>query len=157
MHRIRPTSKPVIIDQEIMGICIILNCSTSLSRNLVWCCGLTLFNYLVFVFNLNCNTDILLNSDSQLVRHPSAPLVYFWNFQSKAIQMLCKVSSCLPLTIKCTLEIRMCTDNGQMSLPEAKMLPVGSTEDVINVMKLGERNRASSSTAMNDRSSRSHR
>lgn len=61
------------------------------------------------------------------------------------------------LTIKRTLEIRTCTGNGQMSLPDAKMLPVGSTEDVINVMKLGEINRASSSTAMNDRSSRSHR
>ncbi|KAF3332866.1 kinesin-4 [Carex littledalei] len=56
----------------------------------------------------------------------------------------------------CTLEIRTCTGNGQTSLPDAKMLPVGSTEDVINVMKLGEINRASSSTAMNDRSSRSH-
>lgn len=68
-----------------------------------------------------------------------------------------KFVSCLPLTIKCTLEIRTCTGNGQTSLPDAKMLPVGSTEDVINVMKLGEINRASSSTAMNDRSSRSHR
>ncbi|KAJ3686942.1 hypothetical protein LUZ61_016106 [Rhynchospora tenuis] len=54
------------------------------------------------------------------------------------------------------LEIRTCTSNGQMTLPDAKMLLVGSTEDVINAMKLGETNRASSFTAMNDRSSRSH-
>ncbi|KAL2941092.1 Kinesin-like protein KIN-14I [Bienertia sinuspersici] len=36
------------------------------------------------------------------------------------------------------------------------MLPVSTTTDVINLMNLGHKNRAVSSTAMNDRSSRSH-
>ncbi|XP_072982759.1 kinesin-like protein KIN-14A isoform X1 [Typha latifolia] len=54
------------------------------------------------------------------------------------------------------LEIRTCSNNSQLSLPDAKMQLVQSTDDVINLMKLGEKNRAFSSTAMNHRSSRSH-
>ncbi|XP_027917080.1 kinesin-like protein KIN-14L isoform X2 [Vigna unguiculata] len=53
------------------------------------------------------------------------------------------------------LEIRSCNDDG-MSLPDAKLRPVKSTNDVMTLMKLGEVNRAVSSTAMNNRSSRSH-
>lgn len=42
-------------------------------------------------------------------------------------------------------------------MPEANLVPVSSTSDVINLMNTGHKNRAVSSTAMNDRSSRSHR
>ncbi|KAK7378128.1 hypothetical protein VNO80_03565 [Phaseolus coccineus] len=52
-------------------------------------------------------------------------------------------------------EIRSCNDDG-LSLPDAKLRPVNSTTDVMTLMKLGEVNRAVSSTAMNNRSSRSH-
>ncbi|OVA20862.1 Calponin homology domain [Macleaya cordata] len=52
--------------------------------------------------------------------------------------------------------IRNCTSNGRLSLPHATMHLVVSTEDVLNLMKLGEMNRAVSSTAINNRSSRSH-
>ncbi|RWW60575.1 hypothetical protein BHE74_00032421, partial [Ensete ventricosum] len=41
-------------------------------------------------------------------------------------------------------------------IPNASMRGVQSTADVLNLMKLGEKNRAFSSTAMNHRSSRSH-
>ncbi|KAK6941802.1 Kinesin motor domain [Dillenia turbinata] len=54
------------------------------------------------------------------------------------------------------LEIRSCTGNGGFSLPDAKMHTVSSPSDVIKLMKLGEVNRAVSSTAINNRSSRSH-
>ncbi|KAL5853916.1 hypothetical protein ACOSQ3_009034 [Xanthoceras sorbifolium] len=52
-------------------------------------------------------------------------------------------------------EIRNSSQNG-INVPEANLVPVSSTSDVINLMNLGHKNRAVSSTAMNDRSSRSH-
>ncbi|KAJ6380903.1 hypothetical protein OIU77_029741 [Salix suchowensis] len=54
------------------------------------------------------------------------------------------------------LEIRSCTGDDGLSLPDAKMHSVKSTADVLNLMKLGEVNRVVSSTAINNRSSRSH-
>ncbi|KAL9262379.1 Kinesin-like protein [Drosera capensis] len=55
-----------------------------------------------------------------------------------------------------TLEIRSHPCKGGMSLPDALLLPVKSTADVLNLMKLGEINPAVCSTAMNNQSSRSH-
>lgn len=55
------------------------------------------------------------------------------------------------------LEIRSCIGDDGLSLPDAKMHSVKSTADVLNLMKLGEVNRVVSSTAINNRSSRSHR
>ncbi|XP_015583423.2 kinesin-like protein KIN-14L isoform X2 [Ricinus communis] len=54
------------------------------------------------------------------------------------------------------LEIRSCSGDNGFSLPDAKMHPVNSTADVLNLMKLGELNRVVSATAINNRSSRSH-
>ncbi|GAU30078.1 hypothetical protein TSUD_332470, partial [Trifolium subterraneum] len=54
-----------------------------------------------------------------------------------------------------TLEIRSCNDDG-LSLPDARLRSVNSTTDVLTLMKLGEVNRSVSSTALNNRSSRSH-
>ncbi|KAJ7977892.1 Kinesin-like protein [Quillaja saponaria] len=53
------------------------------------------------------------------------------------------------------LEIRNSSQNG-INVPDANLIPVSSTSDVIYLMNLGQKNRAVSSTAMNDRSSRSH-
>lgn len=55
------------------------------------------------------------------------------------------------------LEIRSCASDDGLVLPNATMCPVKSTTDVINLMKLGEGNRVVGSTAINNRSSRSHR
>lgn len=55
------------------------------------------------------------------------------------------------------LEIRSCTSDTGLSLPDATRHSVKSTADVLNLMKLGELNRIVSCTAMNSRSSRSHR
>ncbi|KAG5072187.1 hypothetical protein JHK86_007398 [Glycine max] len=52
-------------------------------------------------------------------------------------------------------EIRSCNDDG-LSLPDAILHSVKSPTDVMTLIKLGEVNRAVSSTAMNNRSSRSH-
>ncbi|KAG8042893.1 hypothetical protein GUJ93_ZPchr0260g46478 [Zizania palustris] len=52
-------------------------------------------------------------------------------------------------------DIRTSSD-GLLNLPDAKMCPVQSPSDVLNLMLLGEKHRASSPTAMNRQSSRSH-
>nr|TKS09937.1 kinesin-4 [Populus alba] len=57
---------------------------------------------------------------------------------------------------KYPFKIRSCTGDNGLSLPDAKMHSVKSTADVLNLMKLGEANRVVSSTALNNRSSRSH-
>ncbi|KHN14965.1 Kinesin-4 [Glycine soja] len=50
---------------------------------------------------------------------------------------------------------QICNDDG-LSLPDARLHLVKSPTDVLTLMKLGEVNRAVSSTSMNNRSSRSH-
>ncbi|EOA29308.1 hypothetical protein CARUB_v10025588mg [Capsella rubella] len=53
------------------------------------------------------------------------------------------------------LLIRNSSQKG-LSVPDASLVPVSSTFDVIDLMKTGHKNRAVGSTALNDRSSRSH-
>ena len=53
------------------------------------------------------------------------------------------------------LEIRNSSSNG-INVPDANLVPVSNTSDVINLMNLGHKNRAVGATAMNTRSSRSH-
>ncbi|XP_047961498.1 kinesin-like protein KIN-14G [Salvia hispanica] len=52
-------------------------------------------------------------------------------------------------------EIRNSSHNG-INVPNANIVPVSSTSDVINLMNIGLKNRAVGSTSMNERSSRSH-
>ncbi|KAD3338160.1 hypothetical protein E3N88_33681 [Mikania micrantha] len=52
-------------------------------------------------------------------------------------------------------QIRNNSQNG-FNVPEASLIRVSSTFDVIDLMNLGQRNRAVGATALNDRSSRSH-
>nr|POF09563.1 kinesin-like protein kin-14i [Quercus suber] len=49
----------------------------------------------------------------------------------------------------------ICSHRGH-SVPDANVVPVSSTFDVIDLMNLGQKNRAVGATALNDRSSRSH-
>ncbi|XP_072953882.1 kinesin-like protein KIN-14Q [Typha angustifolia] len=53
------------------------------------------------------------------------------------------------------LEIRNSSHKG-LAVPNASLVPVTSTSEVIEVMNMGHKNRAVGATAMNDRSSRSH-
>ncbi|GMI79364.1 KINESIN-LIKE PROTEIN IN ARABIDOPSIS THALIANA D, kinesin 4 [Hibiscus trionum] len=52
-------------------------------------------------------------------------------------------------------DIRNSSQNG-INVPDAQLVRVSATPDVINLMNLGQKNRTVFSTAMNDRSSRSH-
>ncbi|XP_024167492.1 kinesin-like protein KIN-14I [Rosa chinensis] len=53
------------------------------------------------------------------------------------------------------LEIRNSSQTG-LSVPDANIIRVSSTSDVIDLMNLGHKNRVVGATALNDRSSRSH-
>ncbi|KXG23658.1 kinesin-like protein KIN-14Q [Sorghum bicolor] len=53
------------------------------------------------------------------------------------------------------LEIKNTSQKG-LAVPDASMVPVTSTSDVVELMNQGQKNRAVGSTAINDRSSRSH-
>jgi len=55
------------------------------------------------------------------------------------------------------LEIRNSSQLNGSNVPDASMVTVRSTEDVLELMKVGQKNRAVGATALNDRSSRSHR
>ncbi|XVE73369.1 hypothetical protein DITRI_Ditri11bG0112500 [Diplodiscus trichospermus] len=52
-------------------------------------------------------------------------------------------------------KIRNSSQTG-LNVPDASLMPVSLTSDVIDLMNLGQRNRAVGATALNDRSSRSH-
>ncbi|KAJ7532842.1 hypothetical protein O6H91_13G022400 [Diphasiastrum complanatum] len=54
------------------------------------------------------------------------------------------------------LEIRNNSQQNGLNVPDATMLSVNHTPDVLEVMKMGYKNRTVGSTALNERSSRSH-
>ncbi|KAJ0103183.1 hypothetical protein Patl1_03773 [Pistacia atlantica] len=54
------------------------------------------------------------------------------------------------------LDIRNTAQSNGLNVPDASLIPVISTEDVLDLMKIGQKNRAVGATALNERSSRSH-
>lgn len=56
-----------------------------------------------------------------------------------------------------TLSVLPTTQPNGLAVPDASMYPVNATSDVLDLMNIGLKNRAKSSTALNERSSRSHR
>ncbi|XP_031497647.1 kinesin-like protein KIN-14F [Nymphaea colorata] len=54
------------------------------------------------------------------------------------------------------LEIRNSSQQNGFNVPDANLVPVTSTSEVIELMNIGQKNRAVGATALNDRSSRSH-
>lgn len=56
-----------------------------------------------------------------------------------------------------TLDIRNNSQLNGLNVPDASLVPVSSTRDVLDMMRIGQKNRAVGATALNERSSRSHR
>ncbi|PSS14296.1 Kinesin-like protein [Actinidia chinensis var. chinensis] len=54
------------------------------------------------------------------------------------------------------LDIRNNSQLNGLNVPDAYLVPVKCTQDVLDMMKIGQRNRAVGATALNERSSRSH-
>lgn len=104
----------------------------------------------------------LLVSDGSNRRYP------FWNLLSTTHLMALKLYVCLQFELKScksiwftltiiTLDIRNTAQANGLNVPDASLIPVTSTEDVIELMRIGQKNRAVGATALNERSSRSHR
>ncbi|CAJ1971538.1 unnamed protein product [Sphenostylis stenocarpa] len=55
-----------------------------------------------------------------------------------------------------TCYIRNNSQLNGLNVPDASLVPVNCTQDVLDLMKIGQRNRAVGATALNERSSRSH-
>ncbi|XP_051135098.1 kinesin-like protein KIN-14F isoform X2 [Andrographis paniculata] len=54
------------------------------------------------------------------------------------------------------LDIRNNSQLNGLNVPDASLIPVKCTQDVLDLMRIGQRNRAIGATALNERSSRSH-
>lgn len=54
------------------------------------------------------------------------------------------------------LDIRNNSQLNGLNVPDASLIPVTCTQDVLELMRIGQRNRAVGATALNERSSRSH-
>ncbi|CAK9145059.1 unnamed protein product [Ilex paraguariensis] len=54
------------------------------------------------------------------------------------------------------LDIRNNSQLNGLNVPDASLVPVKCTQDVLDLMRIGQRNRAVGATALNERSSRSH-
>ncbi|KAE8731214.1 Kinesin-4 [Hibiscus syriacus] len=73
-----------------------------------------------------------------------------------ALNDLFEISNQRKDIISYEIKFKCCTNDNGLSLPDASLLTVKSTSDVLNLMKYGEVNRVVCSTAINNRSSRSH-
>lgn len=81
----------------------------------------------------------------------------FVNFEILML-MICILSSNLYMSlITYTLEIRNNSQLNGLNVPDASLVSVKCTQDVLDLMRIGQRNRAVGATALNVRSSRSHR
>ncbi|XP_020238383.1 kinesin-like protein KIN-14F [Cajanus cajan] len=54
------------------------------------------------------------------------------------------------------LDIRNNSQLNGLNVPDASLVPVNCTQDVLDLMRIGQKNRAVGATALNERSSRSH-
>ncbi|KAL1347534.1 kinesin-like protein KIN-14F [Arachis duranensis] len=54
------------------------------------------------------------------------------------------------------LDIRNNSQLNGLNVPDASLVPVSCTQDVLDLMRIGQKNRAVGATALNERSSRSH-
>ncbi|KAI3741769.1 hypothetical protein L1987_59446 [Smallanthus sonchifolius] len=102
-----------------------------------------------------------LTEDSQGVNYKALSDLFFLAQQRKdtfeydvSVQMI-EIYNEQVRDLLATEEIRNNSQNGY-NVPDASLVQVASMYDVIELMNLGQRNRAVGATALNDRSSRSH-
>ena len=62
----------------------------------------------------------------------------------------------LPPVVRCWVKESKRTPSSSTTLPALLQVKVACTQDVLEVMELGQRNRSVAETKMNERSSRSH-
>nr|ADN33985.1 kinesin heavy chain [Cucumis melo subsp. melo] len=79
-----------------------------------------------------------------------------WGVNYRALNDLFEISQNRSGAISYEVGILTHSQPFGLAVPDATLLPVNSTSDVINLMDIGLKNRAVGATAMNERSSRSH-
>ncbi|KAM0951174.1 putative minus-end-directed kinesin ATPase [Dioscorea sansibarensis] len=103
----------------------------------------------------------VLNEQSHGVNYRALSDLFYLSEQRKdtfhydiAVQMI-EIYNEQVRDLLATDEIRNSSQKG-LNVPDASLIPVTSTSEVIELMNIGQKNRAVGSTALNDRSSRSH-
>ncbi|KOM46388.1 hypothetical protein LR48_Vigan07g009200 [Vigna angularis] len=83
-----------------------------------------------------------------------------WGVNYRALRDLFHISKERADAIKYEVGVQMIEIYNEqlngLNVPDASLVPVNCTQDVIDLMKVGQRNRAVGATALNERSSRSH-
>uniref|UniRef100_A0A6N2L2B5 Kinesin motor domain-containing protein n=1 Tax=Salix viminalis TaxID=40686 RepID=A0A6N2L2B5_SALVM len=83
-----------------------------------------------------------------------------WGVNYRALRDLFQISKTRGDVIKYEVGVQMIEIYNEqlngLNVPDASWIPVSSTQDVLDLMKIGHRNRAVGATALNERSSRSH-
>ncbi|CAL0320851.1 unnamed protein product [Lupinus luteus] len=103
--------------------------------------------------NYRALSDLFLTADKRkytFCYDVSVQMIEIYNEQVRDLLVTDGTNKRYPFT-----KIRSNSSKG-LSVPDASRVPVSSTNDVIELMNLGQRNRAVGATAVNDRSSRSH-
>ncbi|KAE9589473.1 hypothetical protein Lal_00000287 [Lupinus albus] len=103
--------------------------------------------------NYRALSDLFLTADQRkdTFRYDvSVQMIEIYNEQVRDLLVTDGTNKRYPFT-----KIRNNSNKG-LSVPDASLIPVSSTNHVIDLMNLGQRNRAVGATTLNDRSSRSH-
>ncbi|KAL3512250.1 hypothetical protein ACH5RR_024967 [Cinchona calisaya] len=111
---------------------------------------------------LNDLFRISQNRESTFSYEISVQMVEIYNEQVRDLLSSDGLLNCVITIIFCffldlhTLGILSGSQPNGLAVPDASMYPVKATSDVLHLMNVGLKNRAKSSTALNERSSRSH-
>ncbi|KAL2475968.1 Kinesin KP1 [Abeliophyllum distichum] len=83
-----------------------------------------------------------------------------WGVNYRALRDLFRISKARMDVIEYEVGVQMIEIYNEqlngLNVPDASLVPVKCTKDVLDLMKIGQRNRAVGATALNERSSRSH-
>ncbi|KAK9941143.1 hypothetical protein M0R45_017769 [Rubus argutus] len=83
-----------------------------------------------------------------------------WGVNYRALRDLFQISKARVDIIRYEVAVQMIEIYNEqlngLNVPDASLVPVTCTQDVLELMKIGQRNRAVGATALNERSSRSH-
>ncbi|KAK4257852.1 hypothetical protein QN277_007386 [Acacia crassicarpa] len=98
----------------------------------------------------------LLSSNGTQKKYPFYYVLLFFNLSRYFYMKYLIIFMTLDFLDLHTLGILNNSQHKGLAVPDANLVPVKSTSDVMDLMNTGLKNRASSATAMNERSSRSH-
>ncbi|KAM0870798.1 hypothetical protein ACQ4PT_039788 [Festuca glaucescens] len=109
--------------------------------------------------SLNDLFDISQNRSDTTAYDVRVQMIEIYNEQVRDLLMTDGSTKRYPFMIapkKLISKIRNNSHVNGLNIPDANLVPVKCAQDVLDLMKLGHRNRAVGSTALNERSSRSH-